>query len=726
MMTEEPKNGPGKRTGTEPKGLPALKRRLAAVLLAAMAVLTALAAWYYAHHRAVLRSEAERLLLSTSQVKLDQILNWREERLSDARSLSESPFFAAYLRRAAREGQDGEAAELIRQRLDVYLQHERYSFAAIADRGGRVLICSGGKPEAQCPQFRELIPVALTSGGPWMGDFYLSHDSDTAHIDIVAPLGGDKGRERLLLLRADPSEFLYPLLQEWTAKGETGEILLVSRQGSEVVFLNDLRHVRDAAMRLRLPLSRENLPAAMGAKGFAGVVRGLDYRGVEVLAAVAPVPGTTWTMVTKLDMAEVVKGSGTVAVLLALLIAALLAAAGGFTYASLLKREEEHVEELRRSETFIRSVMDNLPIGIAVNSVEPQVEFEYMNDLFPKIYGTTREELGGSDNFFEAVYEDPGFRNEIKERVLADCASGDPARMRWPDIPLKRGGRTRYISALNVPLPDKGLMVSMVEDVTERKLAEIEKDRLNSALVEKNREMENFLYITSHDLRGPLVNIQGFGQNLAERLDLAKEKLLSGGECDPELNPLLLEKMPRDLGFITESAAKMDRLITALLQVSRLGRSQLRPVRVDMNVIAKQAVSGLSFRAEQAGAEINFGELPPCFADLESMSQIFTNLLENAIKYRHPDRKPVIEISGRAGKGRVFYEVRDNGAGITASEQDKIWQIFYRASASGEGEGVGLSIVRTLTERNGGRVDMRSEPGKGSVFTLELPAEQEN
>jgi len=138
-----------------------------------------------------------------------------------------------------------------------------------------------------------------------------------------------------------------------------------------------------------------------------------------------------------------------------------------------LERERKNQEDLRESEAFIRTVMDNLPIGIAVNSVDPDVNFTYMNDNFPKIYRTNREALTEWDSFWEVVYEDPRFRSEIKQRVLEDCAAGDPKRMLWENIPVTRNGQVvAYISASNTPLPDKDLMISTVWDVTDRIKAE--------------------------------------------------------------------------------------------------------------------------------------------------------------------------------------------------------------------------------------------------------------
>jgi len=131
-------------------------------------------------------------------------------------------------------------------------------------------------------------------------------------------------------------------------------------------------------------------------------------------------------------------------------------------------------EELRRSEEFLAAVLDNLPIGIAVNSVSPTVDFVYANDNFMRFYRTTREALASPDAFWEAAYEDPQLREKMRKRVLEDCASGDPGRMRWNDVPITREGEpTTYISARNVSIPEKGLMLSAVWDVTARREAEV-------------------------------------------------------------------------------------------------------------------------------------------------------------------------------------------------------------------------------------------------------------
>jgi len=133
-----------------------------------------------------------------------------------------------------------------------------------------------------------------------------------------------------------------------------------------------------------------------------------------------------------------------------------------------ITKRREMEQELISKEAFNRAVMDHLPIGIAVNSVFPNVSFTYMNDRFPQYYRTTREALMNPDAFWNAVYEEPDFRQEMQSRVLGDIQSGDPARLKWENILIaRRGQEDRYVSAYNTHAPDSGLEISAVMDVTQ-------------------------------------------------------------------------------------------------------------------------------------------------------------------------------------------------------------------------------------------------------------------
>ena len=271
------------------------------------------------------------------------------------------------------------------------------------------------------------------------------------------------------------------------------------------------------------------------------------------------------------------------------------------------------------------------------------------------------------------------------------------------------------------------VLIGVIQDITEIKLAELERERLNRDLLAKKQEMENFLYITTHDLRSPLVNIQGFSQNLARFLEELRGKLGPAHIPQQEkdgLEKLAGEQMPGALNFVLESSSKMDALITALLKVARVGRLEMKPETLDMTALVKKVLVSLRYQLEEAGGEVTVHLLPSCKADPGAVSQLFTNLLDNAIKYRHKDRTLAISVTGEIKGNRAFYTVADNGAGIAEKDGHRIWDVFYHADsgAGKKGEGVGLPLVKRLIERNDGSVMMESREGEGSVFHIELPA----
>ena len=292
----------------------------------------------------------------------------------------------------------------------------------------------------------------------------------------------------------------------------------------------------------------------------------------------------------------------------------------------------------------------------------------------------------------------------------------------------RQGLRWRLCDARPERLPDGStLWYGIITDITGRKQAELELERLNRDLIAKRQEMENFLYITSHDLRTPLVNIQGFSQNLERYLSELREELAPGRSPQPlneAVSKLTGKEIPVALKFVLESSHKMDSLISSLLKVARLGRVEMKPQYLEMNDLVKKIVDSTFYQLGEAGATAKVGVLPPCKADPAAVSQLFANLLENSIKYRSGDRPLAISITGEARGARVVYKVADNGSGIAPKDLGRIWDIFYRGSAArpGEGEGIGLTVVKYMTEKNGGSIKAESEEGRGTVFCVELPA----
>lgn len=248
----------------------------------------------------------------------------------------------------------------------------------------------------------------------------------------------------------------------------------------------------------------------------------------------------------------------------------------------------------------------------------------------------------------------------------------------------------------------------------------------NAELGHRNADMESMIYIASHDLRSPLVNIQGFGQRLEKAMAdivarLARDDVPASVRAD--LDKTLAERMPTALDFIKSSSRKMDTLINGLLRLSRAGRAQINRQTLDMDTMLREILATLAIQIQNAGASVTVGALPPCRGDATQINQVFTNLIDNAIKYRDPARPLSLHIAGDASDGLAHYTVADNGQGIATEYQPKIWQLFHRLDPNGavSGEGIGLTLVLRILERNRGRIWLESAAGQGSRFHIELP-----
>jgi signal transduction histidine kinase len=264
------------------------------------------------------------------------------------------------------------------------------------------------------------------------------------------------------------------------------------------------------------------------------------------------------------------------------------------------------------------------------------------------------------------------------------------------------------------------------KEIAERKRAEGELSILNTELIEKNREMEQIIYVTSHDLRSPLVNVQGFSKELGMSFEhmhsVIKNSGISKASSDM-LKPILEEDIPESLQYISTSVSKMDLLLSGLLRLSRVGRADLNIDELDMNRLISDIVNTFEFQIKEAQIVIEVGDLPSCMGDEIQINQVFSNILDNAIKYLDPHRKGIIRISGRREDDNAIYRVDDNGIGINTMHQKKVFELFHRLHPEDNpGEGLGLTIVQRILTRHGGDVCFESEPGMGSKFFVSLPA----
>ncbi|WP_439375232.1 sensor histidine kinase [Bradyrhizobium sp. DASA03120] len=263
-------------------------------------------------------------------------------------------------------------------------------------------------------------------------------------------------------------------------------------------------------------------------------------------------------------------------------------------------------------------------------------------------------------------------------------------------------------------------------------------DERTADLREANNEIQRFAYIVSHDLRSPLVNIMGFTSELEELGGDIFRRVSSLTHVPADGPPLvagptdeivlespdrqLSEDFAEALGFIKSSIAKMDRLISAILNLTREGRREFQPEKIDMREFVEAIVSTLAHQAAEAQAEIHVEPLPDIVSDRLALEQIFSNLIDNAIKYLKNGVPGEIRIRGRTKLGYAIFEISDNGRGIDPKDHQRIFDLFRRAGTQDKpGQGIGLAHVRALVRRLGGTMSVSSELNAGSTFTITLP-----
>lgn len=291
----------------------------------------------------------------------------------------------------------------------------------------------------------------------------------------------------------------------------------------------------------------------------------------------------------------------------------------------------------------------------------------------------------------------------------------------------RKNGTTYWaeIRAGKLVIKDKPYILALVNDITERKQAEELREKLLRELRSKNEELESIVFIASHDLRSPLVNIRGFAGELEKSLHEIKG-ILDDAAMSDEIRrrleiPLNMD-IPESLHFIKSGNQKMEILLNGLLRLSRIGTAQINPTSINMETLIGGIISGLRFKIRENNIDIAIdGTLPACRGDLMLINQVFVNLVDNAIKYRHPDRPCRIRIRGTQKNGQSIYQVEDNGIGIAPEHKEKVFEIFHQLNPNAGGEGLGLTIVNRILDRQDGQIQLDSQPGTGTTISITLP-----
>jgi PAS domain S-box-containing protein len=353
---------------------------------------------------------------------------------------------------------------------------------------------------------------------------------------------------------------------------------------------------------------------------------------------------------------------------------------------------------LQESEQRYRSLFNNAEISMFRTKLDGSEVLD-CNTKFLEMLGYSREEVIGVPS--RILWVDPTERDKMVAQLQSEGRVQDfEFQMRH------KGGDARWcVTSVRLFKVD-GVLEGSIQDITERKRAEMDVLDKNAALERSNADLEQFAYVASHDLQTPLRNIVRYAQLLEHRY---KNRL------DADADDFI--------GFVVDSGKHMTRLINDLLEFSRVSR-QSEPLKpISAGEALTQALKNLDLELVTTGAEVKVGDLPTVVADQTYLVSLFQNLLGNGLKYRAPDRKPVLSVSAeRVSFDSWRFTVADNGIGIEPQYHDKIFEIFQRLdpASNAEGTGIGLTLCRRIVHRFGGNIWLKSEPGTGTTFFFTL------
>jgi len=426
-----------------------------------------------------MRQRVEGGLSIIAQLEVEQIAEWRAERLTDADMLVGSPFFTEGVAKYMASPTDTEIKDKVIARLAIIGKSHPYQDILLVNVNGKVLLSLNDSVHRLSDMTLAQLAVAIKEHKAVMVDFHYPPDSNTPHLDVIAPLfpwqQDSQQAIGAVVFCIDPSHYLYPLVQSWPIPSETAEILLVERDGDQVLFLNKLRHQKDTALKLRIPLSRQEVPAVMAVLGKEGVVEGRDYRGVEVLAALEHIPDSPWYMVAKIDTSEAISALRFRVGIIIASVAGLLAAALAVIGLIWQRRQRLAYQVLYRAEIEAQALRSHFEYLVKYANdiiflVDENHTIVEANDRALETYGYTREEMLGLPL---AALIAPGDLSSYQARLRKIQQKGTIVA---EAIHQRKNGSTFpvEISGQAIKIENKPYLQEIGRDITERKAREQE------------------------------------------------------------------------------------------------------------------------------------------------------------------------------------------------------------------------------------------------------------
>ena len=361
-------------------------------------------------------------------------------------------------------------------------------------------------------------------------------------------------------------------------------------------------------------------------------------------------------------------------------------------------------EKLHASDLRFRAMIENISDAIVLVSAEGALL--YLSPSAERILGYTIAERMGMSAFHNII--EPQDVSRL-EKIFGNLRAKPQATTSFEVQARHKDGSARWLEVTATNLLELGSVQAIIvnyRDITERIHAGKERETYIEEINNRNAELTQFTYIVSHDLRSPLVTIQGFL-----------------GMLEKDIRENRQDRVQNDFQRITGAVERMQALLSELLELSRVGRIINPPEEVDLVELTRQAVESLDARIRSRHVSVIVSPaLPVVCGDRVRLREVMENLIDNAAKYSNDQPSPIIEIGARAQAGEQVLFVRDNGMGIERQYHTKIFGLFEKLDPNVEGTGIGLALVKRIVEVHGGRIWVESDGlGKGSTFCFTIP-----
>ncbi len=445
-------------------------------------------AWFFQSQMALRRDEAYVNLLAVSRLKQSQIVQWCQERLADARVVQANAWLAGRVKHWL-DTADPTAEAEIRGYFQALQEQYRYANVMVVDPSGKVRLTIASHPGTIHVEAVSALERAMAQALPQTVDLHRHGSEPSPHIDFIAPVllsvGGKPQTIGAVFLQCEATDYLYPLIQSWPAPSGTAETLLVKRAGDSVLFLNEIRHRQDTALKLRLPLSNLDVPGVQAALGTTGAFEGRDYRGVPVLSVLTPIPDTPWVMVTKIDADEAFAPMRREMLLLGALYGTISLGIIGFLASWWQRQRSSYLQSLleqagarQRAEERFRVTLASVGDGVISADTEGRVEF--LNPVAERLTGWPLEDARGKAlaEVFRIFSEET--RQPVESPVEVVLRKGMTVGLANHTILIARDGSERPIADSGAPIRgEDGRMTGVVlvfRDGTEERRYRHERD----------------------------------------------------------------------------------------------------------------------------------------------------------------------------------------------------------------------------------------------------------